>query len=144
MELSEKLASLRNQQELTQLDLAEKLNVSRQAVSRWESGAAAPGIDSLKALSKLYGVSLDYLLNDDAEETPKAEETPVVTPKEQDFLVISKKRAALILCGFLAVVAIVVGICMTLFPKQEEKPKSIEEWKHEIDFEEPAGTFVLE
>lgn len=46
------------------MELAEKLNVSRQAISRWEVGAAIPSIDNLVVLSKLYCVSVDYLLND--------------------------------------------------------------------------------
>lgn len=64
MSLAEKLVSLRKQKGLTQMDLAEKLNVSRQAVSRWEVGAAIPGTDNLKVLGELYGVSIDYLLKD--------------------------------------------------------------------------------
>ena len=62
--LSEKLASLRKEKGLTQMDLAEKLNVSRQAISRWEVGAAVPSTDNLRILGELYGVSVDYLLDD--------------------------------------------------------------------------------
>ena len=64
MSLAEKLVTLRKQKGLTQMDLAEQLNVSRQAISRWEVGAAVPSTDNLKVLSELYGVSVDYLLND--------------------------------------------------------------------------------
>ena len=64
MSLAEKLVTLRKQNGLTQMELAEKLNVSRQAVSRWEVGVAIPGTDNLKVLGELYGVSIDYLLND--------------------------------------------------------------------------------
>ena len=64
MELGEKLAALRKQRGLSQMDAAEALGVSRQAVSRWEVGASAPGMDNLLALSKLYGVSLDTLVGD--------------------------------------------------------------------------------
>lgn len=49
------------------MDLAEKLGVSRQAISRWEVGTAVPSTDNLKTLSDLYGVPVDYLLNDDSE-----------------------------------------------------------------------------
>ena len=63
-DLSAKLVSLRKENGLTQMDLAEKLNVSRQAISRWEVGAAVPSTDNLKILCELYGVSVDYLLND--------------------------------------------------------------------------------
>lgn len=71
LDLPTKLASLRKKKGLTQLELAEKLNVSRQAISRWEVGAAVPSTDNLKILSELYGVSVDYLLNDKADEASK-------------------------------------------------------------------------
>ncbi len=67
MELKEKLVALRKEKGLTQLAVAEKLDVSRQAISRWESGITLPSTDNLKSLSALYGVPVDYLLNSDAE-----------------------------------------------------------------------------
>jgi len=63
MEFNEKLQQLRKQQSLTQEELAEKLFVSRTAVSKWESGRGYPNIDSLKALAKFYGVTIDELLS---------------------------------------------------------------------------------
>ena len=72
--LPAKLVSLRKQKGITQMELAEKLNVSRQAISRWEVGAAVPTTDNLKVLSELYGVSVDYLLNDAAENASKQNE----------------------------------------------------------------------
>lgn len=70
MKLAEKLIYLRKEKRLSQLKLAELMNVSRQAVSRWEVGAATPSIENLKYLSGLYGVSLEYLL-DDGEDSPE-------------------------------------------------------------------------
>ena len=67
MKLNEKLVALRKEKGLSQLKLAEMMNVSRQAISRWEVGAAVPSSENLKYLSKLYNVSLDYLLHDDAD-----------------------------------------------------------------------------
>jgi len=63
MSLAERLIKLRKEKGLTQLNLAEKLNVSRQAVSRWEAGIAIPSTENLKYLSDLYGVSVDFLFN---------------------------------------------------------------------------------
>ncbi len=63
MEFKEKLQQLRKQKELTQEELAEALFVSRTAVSKWESGRGYPSIDSLKAISKLFLVSIDLLLS---------------------------------------------------------------------------------
>lgn len=63
MELNEKLLELRKQKELTQAELAEILFVSRTAVSKWESGRGYPSIDSLKAIAKFFGVTIDELLS---------------------------------------------------------------------------------
>lgn len=65
MEFHEKLQHLRRQHDLTQEQLAERLFVSRTAVSKWESGRGYPNLDSLKSLSKLFGISLDELLSND-------------------------------------------------------------------------------
>lgn len=63
MEFNEKLQQLRKQNNMTQEQLAEKLYVSRAAVSKWESGKGYPNIESLKAISKLFSVSIDDLLS---------------------------------------------------------------------------------
>ena len=63
MEFNEKLQELRKQKGLTQEELAELLYVSRTAVSKWESGRGFPNIESLKAISKYFSVSLDELLS---------------------------------------------------------------------------------
>lgn len=62
MELSERLTLLRKEQGLSQMELAQALDVSRQAVSRWEVGAAVPSTENLRMISKLYQVSFDYLV----------------------------------------------------------------------------------
>lgn len=63
MELSEKLQALRRQKGLTQEELAQALYVSRTAISKWESGRGYPSIDSLKAISRFFSVSIDELLS---------------------------------------------------------------------------------
>ena len=63
MEFHEKLQELRKRKGLTQEELAEALYVSRTAVSKWESGRGMPGIESLKAISKFFGITLDTLLS---------------------------------------------------------------------------------
>lgn len=65
MKLSEKIVNLRKARNMSQEELAEQLGVSRQAVSRWEVGSALPDASNILQLSKLFGVSADYLLNDD-------------------------------------------------------------------------------
>ena len=62
MDFSEKLLTLRKAKNLTQEELAEKLNVSRQSVSKWESGQAVPELDKIVAISTVFDVTTDYLL----------------------------------------------------------------------------------
>ena len=62
MESKEVLLELRKKNNLTQDELAEKLFVTRQAVSRWESGETTPNVETLKLLSKLFDVSINTLL----------------------------------------------------------------------------------
>ena len=63
MEFHEKLQELRKNRGLTQEELAEALYVSRTAISKWESGRGMPSIESLKAISKFFAVTLDDLLS---------------------------------------------------------------------------------
>ena len=65
MNFNEKLQELRKQKGITQEELAESVYVSRAAVSKWESGRGYPSIDSLKALSKFFTVTIDELLSSD-------------------------------------------------------------------------------
>lgn len=91
MKFNEKLQSIRKNAGMTQTDLAEKLNVSRQAVSRWEMDSAMPDIENLIAMSDLFGVTLDDLLKSDemsanepepsVEETESRQEEPVPPKK---------------------------------------------------------------
>lgn len=82
MTLREKLIVLRDKAGITQMSLAHQLGVSRQAVTRWESGDTAPSMDKLKALAKIYDVSLDWLCSD----CDVADEKPfeIVEPSEDN------------------------------------------------------------
>lgn len=73
MELQEKLTQYRKEKGLSQVEVAEELGVSRQAVSRWETGAAMPTSENLICLSKLYGVTLDKLIQGDHKHTAAGE-----------------------------------------------------------------------
>lgn len=101
MELYEKLYELRRASGMSQEELAEKLGVSRQAVSKWESGATQPELSKLIELSKLYSVSVDELLSlehakpeQDAAESPvqsNAEKAPAEKQSFRDFCIQHKK-----------------------------------------------------
>lgn len=85
MDLAERLTALRKRAGLSQGDVAERLNVSRQAVSRWETGLTVPSTDNLSRLGRLYGVTLDELLSYSAPLPPEKpqEEAPAQQPTEE-------------------------------------------------------------
>ena len=75
IELANRLAELRKEHGLSQEELADKLQVSRQAISKWERGEASPDTDNLIELAKIYNISLDELvgLSGEKQAAPKAE-----------------------------------------------------------------------
>ena len=68
MILAEKITNLRKKNGWSQEELAEKMQVSRQAVSKWEGAQTTPDLEKILALSKLFGVTTDYLLKDEIED----------------------------------------------------------------------------
>ena len=68
MTLSKKLYTLRRKQGLSQEGLAEKLDCSRQVISKWENGTTTPDAEMLQKYSELFGVSIDYLVKEDIDE----------------------------------------------------------------------------
>lgn len=74
MTLGEKLQTLRRSRGLSQEQLAEILEVSRQAVSKWENGDSAPDLDRIRAICTYFGVTTDYLIWDEPEDAPRGAE----------------------------------------------------------------------
>lgn len=102
--LSEKIRELRRTKGLSQEELADKLNVSRQAVSKWETSAAVPTTETLIELADCFGVSLDYLLRDDC--SHKQSKRPP-EPK--------KRSAARRTLGILLICAAVFAVVVLVF-----------------------------
>lgn len=67
-ELGNKIALKRKNLGMTQMEFADQLSVTRQTVSRWEAGTVMPDIDKISDISRILGVSCDYLLKDEAED----------------------------------------------------------------------------
>lgn len=88
MTFGEKLFELRKRNNFSQEELAEKIGVSRQAVSRWESGETMPDSPNLLIISNLFSVSADYLLRDEieSETPPQKEKNPKPAKKKKIFL----------------------------------------------------------
>ena len=72
MILADKIIELRKKSGWSQEELAEKMNVSRQSVSKWEGAQSVPDMERILRLSEIFGVSTDYLLKDDLESMDSA------------------------------------------------------------------------
>ncbi len=91
MEFAEKLIALRKGRELTQEQLAEQLNVSRQSVSKWESGQVVPEVEKIVELSRVFDVSIDYLLKP-SELDALSVKTQMLEQQQKKMLVREQKR----------------------------------------------------
>ena len=150
MELNEKLISLRKKNKLTQIQVAEALDVSRQAISNWETGAVLPSTDNLIALSRLYQVPADHLLNDDSDlipvpveekEVDKKEETPPEPAKSTTYskLDMLRKHGIIILLYLLTLFLVVlISVSVTLFLTREKEPDVLDVSDLNIEYVDPA------
>lgn len=134
MEFNNKLYELRKQKGFSQEELANRLNVSRQTVSKWEVGDSTPDMEKLAAISDLFGVSLDELVLDKAPEPESAPAPADQTDKADLYTDIKEhvlteenrkkarkcaKTALIILGAFLAVdvVSFVIYVALNGLPK---------------------------
>ena len=113
MNMADRIQYLRKAKGISQEELAEKVGVSRQAVSKWENGKAIPGIDILTELSGLYDMSLDQLIRDEAVEQDPAGDTADNGGEEQKWIS-GWEQCALLAAGSL--VASMVPFIGLLFP----------------------------
>jgi len=109
MKLSEKLYWLRKRSGLSQEQLAERLDVSRQAISKWESGVSVPESEKLVVISSYFNVSVDYLLKDELD-SPDANEP---TSSQRKTEVSRYVGLGLCILGFLCLIAWGVMIIAT-------------------------------
>lgn len=114
MKLEEKLSTLRKEKNLSQLELAETLGVSRQAISKWESGNSVPSVDNLKALGRIYEVPLEYLLHDDAPRPLR--ENAGLTEKHKERTEMSRHLLSI----FVIVVLLATLLCVILLVSRKE------------------------
>lgn len=131
MKLSERLTALRKEKNLSQAELAEALNVSRQSVSLWENGRTVPALDKLQFLAEFYGISVDELFGT-AEEKPKPREQ--ATPPQE--AVRKQKRKVVWRCA--AVLAIILLLAAILIAVLGRKEKI----KEPIPIDDIQGVFI--
>ena len=132
MILGEKITRLRKKIGWSQEDLAEKMNVSRQAVSKWESGQTIPDLDKILLLSNLFNVTTDYLLKDkiEDEEYINNEETisiKCITMIEANAYLLWRKKASIYIAiaTFLCIISIIPLLILSAI--SESKPSLISE-----------------
>lgn len=115
LDLSEKIVKLRKNSGLTQEQLAEQLNVSRQSVSKWESGQAAPDIDKIVALGEIFHVTTDYLLKP-SELDELTLKTEMLEKRQQEILENEKKRKGrqYCICVCAGIYLIAFAACMLI------------------------------
>ena len=137
MNFSEKLIELRKKSGLSQEALGEKLNVTRQTVSKWELGQTTPSMDMLSEMSKIFNVSVDDLIKEDEKMENENNEVKVeTTSREQNVKKLSKEK---IIVGVLLLVLIVAlaGVIFVAASKNNEevnnKAEIVEEDKSIIE-----------
>lgn len=138
MILSEKIIMLRKKYGWSQEELAERLDISRQSVSKWESGASIPDLERIVGMSQLFGVTTDYLLKDEMEETefadgmtPEITEGKVITVEEANtFLEATKNMLPTLLRQYPYVCSLLLYCCGCWewqVPKEELSQKMLRE-----------------
>ena len=117
MTTGQKIAALRKQKDLSQRELAEVLEVSHQAISKWESEAAVPGADALKKLSKFFEVSMDYFVSAEQQQ----EESNIDLPEPQQEMATTieakskhKNRSKTVLVCLIVICTIVLIACIPI------------------------------
>lgn len=150
MELNEKLLSLRKKNKLTQAQVSETLDVSRQAISNWETGAVLPSTDNLIALSRLYQVPVDHLLNGDTDPMPvpikekevdKKEEAPPEPAKPTTYSkldTLRKHSVIVLLYLFTLFLVVLISVLVTLFLTREKEPDVLDVSDLNVEYVDPA------
>ncbi|MCI8646571.1 MAG: helix-turn-helix transcriptional regulator [Firmicutes bacterium] len=98
MNFSEKLLTLRKAKGLTQEQLAEQLDISRQSVSKWESGQASPELEKIAALSAIFDVTTDYLLKS-SDIDDLSVKTEMLEKQQRDMLLREKRQRQILGCA---------------------------------------------
>lgn len=113
MKIGDKIALCRKKEGLSQEELANRLGLSRQAISRWETGAALPDTEKVIQLSRIFQVSTDYLLLDEIEEPARCEKKgpePAETTLKRDAVSERRRRFRIAFGVVLAVLGLAVGV----------------------------------
>ena len=126
MSFGEKLSFLRKQRGMTQLELAEKLDVSRQAVSKWERGTAEPSTENLISIGKLFDISVDVLVNESLQLQDELTTQTATVEHDSDSGLDHDRAARLVgrvisVCLVMVIIAMITIFCCGRLINQETK-----------------------
>ena len=110
MELNQRIYELRTQKGMSQGDLAEALDVSRQSISKWETGSSVPELDKLIKLSQLFGVTLDELILEKKPEEESPAPEPQIIYVERQKPQTPQKTAGVVLLCFSALIWLLISL----------------------------------
>ena len=117
--LSERIYKFRRKSGLSQEQLAEKIGVSRQAISKWESGTSTPELEKLRALSDCFSITLDELVKDETA-NQEASEAPLKS-RENKASKVAEMKVGIGLCLIGAICLILSGVMMVTSPSATDK-----------------------
>ena len=121
MKFGEKLSFLRKQRGMTQIELAEKLDISRQAVSKWEQGTAEPSTDNFIKIGKLFDVTVDALVNEDVQ-IQAGSAVLVAEPEEKEMPEKRSKYGILKIIGIVLFAMVAVLVACIGLAKDKQNP----------------------
>lgn len=116
MNLGERLFELRKAKNLTQDDMAEKLNVTRQTVSKWETNQSTPDFDKIMPLCELFEIGVEELLTGKKPEEQQKKEEKVLTKQEV------KEKSAKVISTSIFIYFVAVAFLMIAIPVQHANP----------------------
>ena len=135
--IAENIATLRKNYPMTQIELAERLNYSDKAVSKWERGESVPDISVLKAIADLFGVTVDYLITDGHEEIPARSEEEKAAEEAKAK---KKKRTRVMITG-MSVLLVWLVAAMIFVPIDIATKETVAHWLAFV-FAVPASMLV--
>lgn len=155
MRFGEKLSILRKQRGMTQMELAEKLDISRQAVSRWEQGTSEPSTENLVSIGKLFDVSVDALMNENVQLQVESAVQIAVKDQESDESTnfyrgsnhVKFTKQVIVACLVAIVSVLIVSLCcfgMWVSDQETKEPVPIDELERAELVEDGAGELYLE
>lgn len=134
--LSDNIRKYRKLNHMSQDELAEKLEVTRQSISLWETGQTQPSLDKIVAMAKLFGISTDCLLTEHEEQTSVCEPVPQPVRKQK------KTSTALLIVTVLLLVGILIAalfVLNSLSSNQEDQDTPTTEAPDTVDIQELYG-----